>query len=485
MLRRRAVSVVAVVALVTLAVACTRSNSEVETGGAPASNAASSNAGSSDTSGGGSGSSTAKSGLAAGDFGTLKQVCGGGTKAQVAPGTVGVDGDTISLGVFSDPGQSARPGLNQELFDASDVFVDWCNSLGGINGFKLKSDHHDAALFNVKPQMQLACVQDFFLVGGGVVFDDTGEPTRLGCLLPNDPGYVVSAASRGADLLESINPSSIQSVNWGMARMLNEKFPDAKDHIGYMTGNLPSLQLVNAQYQGAGAHYGWKKVYDGQYNAAGESSWTSYALAVKSAGVKGLYYTGEPENLGKLIAAFSQIGYKLDFVASTVNHYDVKLLDNAGKTFDNAPVYLLGQFSTFDQKPPAPTITQYEQLFQQFKPNGKSHAGLGLNAFSAWLFFAESLKQCSTISRKCVYDAMAKTTKWDAGGLQATADPASNKPSDCFTVIHATNSGFKVEPWKANDGIFNCDPQNVVTISQHLGDGATLASVGKSMADFK
>ena len=28
----------------------------------------------------------------------------------------------------------ATPGLNQELFDASDVFVKWCNSVGGTNG---------------------------------------------------------------------------------------------------------------------------------------------------------------------------------------------------------------------------------------------------------------------------------------------------------------------------------------------------------------
>ena len=79
--------------------------------------------------------------------------------------------------------------------------------------------------------------------------------------------------------------------------------------------------------------------------------------------MRGLFYTGEPENLGKLIAAFAQSSYNLDFVASTVNHYDPKLLQNAGKSFDAAPVYLLGQFATFDQKPPAPTITEYESLF--------------------------------------------------------------------------------------------------------------------------
>ena len=70
---------------------------------------------------------------------------------------------------------------------------------------------------------------------------------------------------------------------------------------------------------------------------------------------------------------------------------------------------------------------------------------------------------------------MGQIKKWDAGGLQASSDPGPGKPSDCFTVVHATNSGFKIEPWKANDGIYNCDPANVVTITREARTGTTLA----------
>jgi len=80
---------------------------------------------------------------------------------------------------------------------------------------------------------------------------------------------------------------------------------------------------------------------------------------------------------------------------------------------------------------------------------------------------------------------MMQTTKWDAGGLQAPADPPSGKPSTCFTTIVASPNSFKVVPWKANNGIFNCDPQNVVVIPEKLGEGTTLASVGKSLSDLK
>ena len=45
---------------------------------------------------------------------------------------------------------------------------------------------------------------------------------------------------------------------------------------------------------------GWEKVYEAQYNSVGEASWTPFAQAMQSAGVKGLVYTGEPENLAFL-----------------------------------------------------------------------------------------------------------------------------------------------------------------------------------------
>ena len=58
---------------------------------------------------------------AAGSFGDLKDVCGPGD-AKGATAT-GVTDTSIAGGVFSDPGFTGRPGLNQELFDAAKVFA--------------------------------------------------------------------------------------------------------------------------------------------------------------------------------------------------------------------------------------------------------------------------------------------------------------------------------------------------------------------------
>ncbi|MGZ8752453.1 MAG: ABC transporter substrate-binding protein, partial [Acidimicrobiia bacterium] len=183
----------AVLALVMFAGACGRSDDD--------------SAGSSDES---STSTSPDSGGKSADFGTLTDVCqdgsGGGATAQ------GVTADSIRIGTISDPGFAGRPGLNQELFDTAEVFSQWCNDRGGINGRTIQVDKLDAALTNYKPVVLQACADDFYLVGGGAVFDDTGVEDRLNCLLPDVAAYVVTPEARGADLLTQPVPNSISTL---------------------------------------------------------------------------------------------------------------------------------------------------------------------------------------------------------------------------------------------------------------------------------
>jgi len=112
----------------------------------------------SDSSGGtGGGSTTAPTdggGGGSGDWGDLKGVCGPKEKGGEVPSgddSQGITADSITVGTVADPGFSARPGLNQEIFDAGDAFVAWCNAAGGINGKELKLNKHDAKLTDYKP----------------------------------------------------------------------------------------------------------------------------------------------------------------------------------------------------------------------------------------------------------------------------------------------------------------------------------------------
>ena len=470
--RRHAVGVVAVLAALALvAGACTRSSGQKETGAATTTSAT---GGSTDTSGGGS---------ASGGFGDLKDVCGpGDAKGSTAQG---VTDSEIRVGTISDPGFTGRQGLNQELFDASEVFTKWCNAAGGINGRKIVDDELDAKLTEYKQRITEACQQDFMLVGGGGVFDDTGQEERLSCLLPDIAGYQVSAQARDSDLSVSPLPTPLGKLPIGVFQYLQKKFPASFDKVGFMTGNVASTILVDKQAQEAVTSLGGKAVYQAQYNSIGESSWTPFAEALRSAGAKGLVYTGEPENGAKLLQALDDIGYKLDWVVVGANFLDQNFIKVGGAAVHD--VYLLASVVPFFEANKNPATKQYLDLFQTYKPNGKSQAILGYNSFSAWLLFAQSVKACgSGVTRKCVYDKAKAVTSWTGGGLHGASDPSTDSPTDCYQVVEATPKGFEVPAdFKPTDGLFTCSPDSVVTLKGDYGQGTKLSDVGKSPSDLE
>jgi len=417
-------------------------------------------------------------------FGTLSDVCQGGTPSG-SPAQ-GVTPSEIDISTFSDAGFAGRPGLNQELFDAAEVFSKWCNDRGGINGRKIVLHERDAALTNVIPQMTSACREDFMTVGGGAVFDQDGVKVRLACLMPDIAGYVVSPEARGADLTAQPVPNPVDSVGNGLPKYLGRKFPAGAKAYGVLTADLPSTREAGNQNKEVVNELGWKKVYDDVYPSLGPTSWTPYAQALKSAGVKGLIWVGEPEFLAKLIQAMNDINYSPDFISINNNNYDRSLIENAGAALkDN--VYLSTPFVPFEGAKPGSATKQYLDAFAQYLPDGKARAAYGAQAFSGWLLFAQAAKACGDdLTRKCVYDHAKQVTDWTGGGLHAPQNVSANSVSKCITVLQATTRGFvRVKDLSATDGIFHCAPGDVHKMTSRSGRGMTLQDVGKSMADFK
>jgi hypothetical protein len=435
------------------------------------------------------GGASASGAPANGQFGTLTTpVCGKAPAGETNTASAqGVTADSITIGTISDPGFTGAPGLNQELFDASQVFTDWCNSLGGINGRTIKLNKRDAALFDYKARVLEACASDFALVGGGGVLDDTGQNDRLSCLLPDFPGFVVTPKARGADLQVQALPFPLGSINAGQFRYLAAQFPDSINSVGYLTANVATTIGNKNQYQDAATTLGFKTIYDEQYNAVGEASWVPFAQAIKDKGVKGLYYVGEPTNLGKLIAAFAQIDYKLDWVAGAGNEYDQSLVDSAGAALDTNNVYSATAVTPFLAADKVPAIAQYAELFAKYLPKGKSQAALGLNSFTSWLLWAQSAQACGAdLTRKCLLDQGLSVTSWNGGGIQATSNPSTHdQPPVCISLQKATSSGFSLIDWQSQDGVFNCDADNIVELTGSYGQAATLADVGKTVSEVK
>jgi ABC-type branched-subunit amino acid transport system substrate-binding protein len=449
-----------------LASGCTRSNSQTQTNGGDTSTTAGT------STGGGSGS-----------FGDLKDVCGpGNAKGSTAQG---VTDKAIKVGTISDPGFVGRPGLNQELFDAAEVFTKWCNDAGGINGRKIEDTERDAKLTEYKQRVTESCQEDFMLVGGGGVFDETGQAERLKCLEPVFPAYQVSSEARGSDLAVRSVPNSLGTIPVAGYQLLAKKFPDSTSKVGFITGNIAATLLVDKQNQEAVKAIGFKIINQVQYNAAGEASWTPFATAMENKGVKGIVYTGEPENLAKFMQSAADIGYKPDWVVAGANALDDNFLKVGGAAIHN--VYLTALVVPPFLADKNPATQQYLDLFKKYLPKGKDKALLGYQGFSAWLLWAQSVKPCaSNVTRKCVYEKGMATKGWTGGGLHAPTTPGATQGSDCSIVVEAGPDGFSIpKEFKPNQGLFLCAPDTLVKLKGDYGKGATLADVGKSLSDLK
>jgi len=417
------------------------------------------------------------------DFGTLKDVCqsgsGGGATAT------GVTSDSIKIATFSDAGAVIRPGLNQELFDAADVFSKWCNANGGINGRKIDVVKEDAALFNYPAKVADACQKNaFFIVGGGAAFDETGERARLECLMPSVPGYVASPTARDGDLVVQPVPNPNTGMGYGQFRWLKQKYPDSVDHMGVLSADVPVTKTISDQTQEAAEALGFTTVYTDVYPAAGQVSWAPYVAGMKDKGVKGLIYTGEPEGLAALEQAMVEQSFQPEWITAQANLYDERLVKIGGDAIKNT--YIVTTFTPFENASSNPALQQYLDLFEKYLPSGKAKALLGVQGFSAWLLFAQAAKQCGAdLTRSCVYDNLEKVHQWTGGGLHAQTDPGAGTPSDCYALVAASSSGFKLAKISTTDGIYNCSPTNRYTFKKSYGKGVTLQDVGKTLSDLK
>jgi Periplasmic binding protein len=413
-------------------------------------------------------------GLDGGGFGDLGVICSPAPEGvELTDSDTGVTADSIQVSTVSDPGFPGRPGLNQELFDTAEAFTTWCNEKGGINGRQIELKERDAILTQFQQRVIEACDEgDFMMVGGGAVFDDTGQVERLACGLPTVAGYVVTAAAAEADLTEQPIPNPANSLPSGDLVYLEEQFPESVEHVAVLTGDLQTTITVAERYKEGVGSLGWEVVYDDQYPANGVASWRPYVESMKSAGATGLIWVGEPVNLGKFMVEAQAVGLELDWVRTDANHYDPKLLDEAGDAADG--VYVRSVFAPFlgGSAEAGSASEQYTQLIDQYDEGGVQ-AYLGVQGLSGWLLFATAARDCGAdLTRDCVFEKINAITEWTGGGLHAPVDQTSGAGPDCFNLYTVVDGEFTLAEISPNNGIYNCNADNLITLTGDYGTGA-------------
>jgi ABC-type branched-subunit amino acid transport system substrate-binding protein len=450
-----------VVVLVLVAAACSRSGSSA---------ASSSSTGSASSASGGGDTA-----LANGGFGSLAKVCQQGDAKGATD--KGVTDTEIHIGTVTDKGFPGRSGLDKEMYDGAVGFAAWCNSHGGILGRKLVIDDRDAALTNYQGVVTTSCDEDLALVGGGAVFDDGDNGAREACGLANLPGYVVTEKARTAGLQVEAVPNPVGQIAGGPIAAINRISPNALQSTSVMTGNLGTTIAVRDDTVQAVNMLGGKVVDQSVYDANGESDWSPFVTTLKDKNVKALIMVGEPVNLALFEKAMATAGYYPDVIMETTNFYDPQLTATAGDAIKNT--YIGSSFIPFENASQNKATQDYLDMMKQFNPDGKV-AVLGAQGLSALLLFAQSAAACgSNLTRQCVLDNAKKVTSWTGGGLHGETSPSANSGSPCFLIVKASASGFAYDQpsTAANQGMFNCDPKNVLTLN---GGGSSSGSSSSS-----
>jgi hypothetical protein len=182
---------------------------------------------------------------------------------------------------------------------------------------------------------------------------------------------------------------------------------------------------------------------------------------------------GDPSVLSTFLAEAATLDARFDWVYADPNNYDPNVLA-VGQAIDG--VYVRTAFYPFldpAQAKKNPATEQYLELMQQYKPDGNI-AYLGVQGLSAWLLFAKAAGACGAeLTRDCVWEHAKAITDWTGGGLQAKHDLKTARASDCTAILEVKGGKFVLASgYQPNDGIWNCDPMNVVELKGDYGAGA-------------
>jgi ABC-type branched-subunit amino acid transport system substrate-binding protein len=393
-------------------------------------------------------------------FGDLPSPCGEGDASGATD--QGVTDDAIKIGYGDDAGFPNSPGLNHQMSDAVEAFIEWCNEQGGINGRSIEGTYYDAKITEVNNVMTKACANEFMLVGQGFSLDSGQEETRRACELPSVPGFAASPQHANGPLKYEPLPAPVNYVTITHGAALAELFPDAIKKAGALYANYAAtIDNKEKVVAGFGEALGYDFICEVQYNIQGEADWRPLIQRLKDCGAEIVYWVGSPApNFQNALTAAAQLEYEPVWFGDP-NVYDDGFRKWNTEGFGDK-VYFRSAFVPLFEADESKAVQDYVDIVEA---NGGDTALLGQQAASAFLLWATAAKACgSELTRDCVMDELSKVEDWTAGGFHAPGDVGANKAPDCGVTVKLEGTEFKrVEPEEV--GEFACDPSYAFEIT--------------------
>lgn len=384
-------------------------------------------------------------------FGDIDVPCGDGDGGSATD--TGVTEDSIAIGYGDDSGYANAPGLNEEMGDAMDQMIKWCNDLGGINGRQIVGHRYDAALDNAAQVIVDSCAQDFMLVGQGFAGDEDIEADRIACQEPMVPGFTLSSSANNAPMSYAPLPFPVDKLSVARGELTLQTFPDATsfDFVGH---DSPFTQLGEKRTLAVFEASGMKQAGCGVVlKSAGGDNYRALVQRFQDCGAKVLFDQGTPTPATfSFLDAMRVEGYEPTILTDATWYADQVLSANVDGLTEGINVSM--QFQPFENKDAVQAVADYLAIMGQ-DPDAKTGL-LGMQSTSAFLLWATAAKTCGAeLSRQCMVNELSKITSWTGGGLHAESDPGENLPPSC-SLIMQVQGGDYVQVAPETQGDFYC-----------------------------
>ncbi len=395
-----------------------------------------------------------------GVFGELGRICGP-ADGEVTPSDArGVTDDEITIGVLNDAGNTLLPGTGANYLDVAEAFSDWCNEAGGINGRTIKIENRDAKLFDAAAVVLDACESDFMLVGGGAALDEPVTEPRVDCELGSIPALNISYDGQISDYQAVVGRNSPDESNWGLFRVLEPDYADAFQKIGIVTLDTPDVR---------GPYEKFQQTLEAQGLGVTSFQAVSQNLDNVRTYIQPLVGTAETLVLAlptpEMFQAIGAVGYEPEVVVDQASAFysAAAVEDLADEPFD-APIYSAATTYPLDRAADNPTAAKLVELeeaaFGSVDP-------ANVVPWITWLLFAKSASECDELTVECVISNATSDKAYTAGGLLAPVDMSDpTEVTRCFAAntVSAEGIAYDEKVTAPDEGVFNCDPANVVPI---------------------
>jgi len=388
--------------------------------------------------------------------GTLKAGCGQANPARGAT-DLGVTDTTIKIGVISDKGGVVAvptAGIDGSV----EAFVQFCNSLGGIDGRRLVLEHFDSKILDEGDAMKQACEDNVFaLVGSGSVEDEAGATTMVKCGLVEVAAYTATYVKGLSPRVFQPAPNPGNSFQVGAAEFIAKRFPAAVKKAAILWPNLPVGRIQAARQRDAYEQAaGFRFMYANPTDVLVQD-WGPIVNQLKDEGVEWVTDVTTLSEMENLLQSMSDAGFHPAVVDLGQQYYDESFPGKPG----TEGALVLTNTAPFEEADRNPALQVYLKWLKQASPSTPPTT-LGVQAFSAGLLFAQAASALgSDLTRDGLIRELEQIKLWDGGGLQAPADPGDNKGLSCFLYMQVQGTKFvrywPTQPTDGTDG-FDCKP---------------------------